>query len=258
MKAVRLHSTVVAPECRPFYFRRGTEAVLLVHGFTGCPKEMLPLGEYLQERGYSVLGVRLKGHGISEKAMARSRWQQWVASARAGLLKLQANYSTIHLCGLSMGGSICLYLASEHNVASVTTLAAPVVIRDKRLILLPFARKMLSFVPVMGQSDLVNKDAEKELWHYTRVPVRCIDSLMEFLKETRLRLHKVRSPLFVAHGDQDKSVNPKNAHIIYLEAGSTKKMKKIYHSGHGMTVDVAKEELFSDILAFIRNPEAFE
>ena len=49
----------------PFFLPgSGKSGVLLIHGFTGTPAEMVLLGEYLQQQGYSVLAVRLCGHAL--------------------------------------------------------------------------------------------------------------------------------------------------------------------------------------------------
>src|SRR5207247_2364206 len=57
---------------------------LLVHGFTGTPEEMRPLGEALAARGFPVYGVRLAGHGTDVAEPARTRWTDWFASVEAG------------------------------------------------------------------------------------------------------------------------------------------------------------------------------
>src|SRR5436309_331310 len=46
---------------------------LLVHGFTGTPEEMRPLGEALAARGFPVHAVRLAGHGTDVAELARTR-----------------------------------------------------------------------------------------------------------------------------------------------------------------------------------------
>jgi carboxylesterase len=43
----------------PFFFPGNDTGCLLIHGFTGAPTEMRPLGEFLAGKGYTVLGVRL-------------------------------------------------------------------------------------------------------------------------------------------------------------------------------------------------------
>lgn len=45
------------PSAEPFFFPGGRACCLLVHGFTGTPEEMLPLGEFLASAG--IPGVRL-------------------------------------------------------------------------------------------------------------------------------------------------------------------------------------------------------
>jgi carboxylesterase len=57
---------------------------LLTHGFTGAPKEMHPLGENFNRRGYTVYGIRLNGHATRPEDMIRSRWRDWLLSVEDG------------------------------------------------------------------------------------------------------------------------------------------------------------------------------
>ena len=43
----------------PFFLQGCKHGVILTHGFTGTPAEMLLLGRYLHAQGYTVLGIRL-------------------------------------------------------------------------------------------------------------------------------------------------------------------------------------------------------
>ena len=58
------------------------KAVLLLHGYTGTTAEMRPLGEYLHQRGYTVLCPRLPGHGTSVEDLHKTEASQWVAAAK--------------------------------------------------------------------------------------------------------------------------------------------------------------------------------
>src|SRR4030067_496189 len=51
----------------PFEFKMGNISVLLIHGYGGTSKEMLPLGRYLSERYISSHGILLAGHGSSPR-----------------------------------------------------------------------------------------------------------------------------------------------------------------------------------------------
>ena len=68
----------------PFFIPGGPVGCVLVHGFTGSPKEMRMLGEYLHQQGHSVFGVRLAGHATTMEDMIRSRRQDWLASVEDG------------------------------------------------------------------------------------------------------------------------------------------------------------------------------
>ena len=54
---------MITSGAEPFLLPGGSKGVLLIHGFTGSPSEMILLGNYLYRQGYTVLGVRLAGHG---------------------------------------------------------------------------------------------------------------------------------------------------------------------------------------------------
>src|SRR2546425_12707304 len=76
---------------------------LLVHGFTGTPEEMRPLGEALAARGFPVYAVRLAGHGTDVADLARTRWTDWFASVEAGVARLRASTERPPGAGMSLG-----------------------------------------------------------------------------------------------------------------------------------------------------------
>ncbi|MCE7861299.1 MAG: carboxylesterase, partial [Chloroflexi bacterium CFX2] len=53
----------------PFLLPGNRTGILLIHGFTGTPKEMRWMGDYLNEFGYSCLGIRLAGHATTPEDM---------------------------------------------------------------------------------------------------------------------------------------------------------------------------------------------
>ena len=66
-----LMKKLTIPTAEPFFFPgEKSTGVLLTHGFTGAPKEMRWMGEYLnREHGYPCLGVRLAGHATRPEDM---------------------------------------------------------------------------------------------------------------------------------------------------------------------------------------------
>src|SRR6185369_16571931 len=109
-----------------FESKKGSTGILLLHGLSGTPSEVEPLGNYLAERGISTLAPWLKGHGTSPRDLAATSWQDWAESAREALGSLRQRCSKIFVGGLSMGALQALHLSSHFPVAGVISMAAPV------------------------------------------------------------------------------------------------------------------------------------
>ena len=92
------------PQAQPFEMEKGDHGVLLIHGFTGSPSHMRLLGEALAERGYSVRGIRLPGHGTKPEDMKNVSWQDWLLSARMAAKEMRklVKKSTTVICMATM------------------------------------------------------------------------------------------------------------------------------------------------------------
>nr|HML45876.1 alpha/beta fold hydrolase [Clostridia bacterium] len=105
-----------SPNCQPFLLEGGSNAVLLIHGFTGSPGHMRPLGDALHRAGYTVQGMLLPGHGTTLSEMVQCNWRKWLDAATDALRALRERYRTVTLGGLSMGGLISLRVAELNPV----------------------------------------------------------------------------------------------------------------------------------------------
>ena len=143
--------TVIQPRAEPYFFPGNDTGCLLLHGFTGSPTETRWLGEFLAEQGYSVLGVRLSGHGTRPEDLIRMRWRDWLANAEDGWHLLRQSTTRIFVIGLSMGGVLTLSLAARYKAAGIVTMSTPYALDpDPRLrfaklisLVIPFQKKGL-------------------------------------------------------------------------------------------------------------------
>src|SRR5436853_6116137 len=53
----------------PFALGDGPDACLLLHGLTGAPSEVRPIGEALAKAGMRAVGPLLPGHGTTPRAL---------------------------------------------------------------------------------------------------------------------------------------------------------------------------------------------
>jgi alpha-beta hydrolase superfamily lysophospholipase len=90
--------------------------VLLVHGLSDSPYSLRTLGETLHGRGYTVIGLRVPGHGTCPRALADIAWEDWAAAVRVamrGLRQRVPNDLPCLMVGYSNGGALCVEYAAE-------------------------------------------------------------------------------------------------------------------------------------------------
>src|SRR4030042_6331366 len=102
----------VIETAEPFLSLGDETGILLVHGFTGTPKEMRSMGEFFADQGKTVLGIRLPGHATQPEDMRGKRWQDWVQAVEDGYHLLRCAGRQVFVMGLSMGGILTLGTAA--------------------------------------------------------------------------------------------------------------------------------------------------
>ncbi len=239
-------------DLNPFLFEGGEVGCLLVHGFSGSPPEMRPMGEFLAGKGLTVLGVRLAGHGTTPEDMARTTWRDWVASAEEGLQGLQGRCRKVFAIGLSMGGLIALHLAANYPLAGVIAMAAPAYIADWRFRFLPLAQYLVRWVTPEIEPDFTDPEAGKRIFSYRRLPTRCVVSLGQLLRLVRRELPQVRVPVLIMQGEKDRHIPWESARIIFESLGTEDKEIVWWpNSGHCITVDSEREAVWARAYRFI-------
>lgn len=233
-----------------FLYRGGSIGLLLIHGFTGSAAEMLPMGQYFKQRGMTVYAPLLAGHGTSPEDMIHTRWPDWKASAESGLKRLQTlGCADIFVAGLSMGGTLALDLACTHPITGVISMCAPIKLRDKRSWLAPLIQP---FMPYLRRMETKAPHIEDAIVPYERTPLACVTSLLQLIRKVRRQLSNMDAPAFIAQAMNDETVEPESATMIFDSLSSSHKELHWYeHSGHIITLDHDREQLFQDIAQFI-------
>lgn len=240
------------PGAEPFLIPGDHRGVLLVHGFTGAPAEMRLLGEHLGRKGYTVLGVRLPGHGTVVLDMEPTGWRHWFGAAIDGWHLLGNLCSEINVVGLSMGGLLALKLAAHYPVARVASLSAPIFLTDSRINLLPLYRLFRRFVPKKQREYGVDS---RYFTGYDQTPLSSLSSLMELIESIELDLPAVSCPALILQSRREHTVKPESAIYLHQKIGSAQKeLFWLEKSGHVVTVDIERETVFGKIDEFLTTP----
>jgi carboxylesterase len=253
----------IIPTAEPFFFQGDPfkPACLLIHGFTGTPKEMRWMGEYLNQQGYTCLGVRLAGHATDPEDMIHSRYTDWIASVEDGYHLLRCLTDNIYLVGLSMGGVLSLLLTPRLDVRGVVGMSTPYKLPDDpRLRHIEWISKIVAFMPKSDEepgASWFDREAWKDHISYPQNPVRSIGALNELLREMRAALPKVHVPVLLIHSKDDSYVLPGNMELIYNDLINISDKTKVYisGSGHVVTRDAARRQVFEVVVEFIQRME---
>ena len=241
----------------PFYYPGNSVGCLLIHGFSGSPSEMILLGERLAACGYTVLGIRLSGHGTTPEELSKTGWKQWTADVERGVKQLRECCTFVVAVGLSMGGLLALHLAESGLVDAVASLNAPIRLKDWRISHSKFYRSFLPYVGKGGEDVKVNRVTLSEMaarsespavriqderFSYDIVPSSALASLVSGIKAVRKRLNLIVCPTLLMQSMKDETVWPISAEIIKNGIGKVSaEVVQWQNSGHLLTMGQERE-----------------
>jgi carboxylesterase len=243
----------ILPGAESFLFPRGRTGCLLLHGFTAAPHEVVRLGAYLANHGYTALGPRLAGHGTSLDDLARTRWPDWLASAQDGLELLRGMCDRIVLMGMSMGGLLSVLLAADQPPAGLVLMSTPVTLLQSPL--RRWLKPLSLIVPRVkkGPPDWYDPSVNAERVAYPAYSTRAAAEVQSLITRVRATLPLVTVPTLVIHSRNDTFVLPANAELLLSWLGAKdKKLVMVEGSNHLITLDAARQQVFQAAQAFVR------
>ena len=204
----------VLPGAEPFSAPGGPHGALVLHGFTGCPQSMRGLAQAFAGAGFAVELPRLPGHGTSIEDMLETGWTDWSAHAETAYNDLAARCDKIVVAGLSMGGTLTVWLAERHPEIAGIVLVNPAIeppAESFREMLRGILDSGSPTMPAVG-NDIADPD-QTEL-AYDATPVPCLLSLCEADDEIAAALGTVECPVLLMNSPQDHVVPPSSSDIL--------------------------------------------
>jgi carboxylesterase len=256
-KQINSNDSLTVPGAEPSLLRGGSVACLLLHGFSANPEEMQFLADDLHGRGYTVLNVRLAGHGTHPRDLSRTRWSDWLLSVEDGLDLLQNISGQTVLIGQSMGGMIALAAAAQYPVAGVVALSTPYFGFSPVQVLIARLSGALGLIArkQVREHDELGQRREADYPAYARYPVRIIVELKGLNRAVHAALPKVKAPALVVQSHQDMGGRD-DLEKIYSALGSAVK-EKLWLDGfdHSVVRDEKRQVVFDAIGEFLKKIE---
>ncbi|NRA39528.1 MAG: alpha/beta hydrolase, partial [Planctomycetes bacterium] len=92
------------PEIGKPFFLPGTNSdlgIVLCHGYLAAPAEVRELAQHLNQQGYSVYAVRLRGHGTAPCNLGNISWDDWYTSYLRGVAVVSQLCERVVFAGFS-------------------------------------------------------------------------------------------------------------------------------------------------------------
>lgn len=239
------------------FFLQGTNgrAVLLIHGWSSTPFEMRSLGEYLHEKGYSVLAPLLSGHGTKPEDLEGLLWQDWREDVKDTYTQLRNTHDRIYVGGMSTGGSLALHVAKRFpDVAGLLLLGTPYTMRYEKVgfyltkILQTFRPYKKKFYPKIVGSER----GMSELIAYDRYPYASAYEALYAIKSANRQLAKVQIPCMIIQSRHDHLIARTSMRDLERALGSKRVVTRVIEKAyHNFIADKKHHYIFAEIFVFL-------
>lgn len=236
--------------------------VLLIHGFTGSPWDVRPLGEALAAAGFRVHAPRLPGHGMTPDDMTPVRAGDWRAAVEGHLSELSSRSGPVHLVGLSMGALLVASAAARRpaSVAGLVLLAPALRLRalDARVGtrcsptgLLPRLKPWI----FKHTTDIQDPEVRAQAPILRAYPTARLADLRQVQCWARRDLPRVRAPTLVMDAAQDLVVRSASAREVVSLLRRSVRVRSVHlaRGGHILPRDLESARVASETVAFLRS-----
>ena len=169
---------------------------LLIHGLSDSPYSLREIGLRLHREGYTVVWLRVPGHGTCPCALANVEWPDWTAAvevAARGLKQRLPENRPLVIAGYSNGGA----LAVNYTLAAMVDTTLPkieaILLFSPMIGINPLARLFRIYHTVALVSRTVkalwtNIDAEVDPFKYSSWPTNASIQAWDMTQEVERRL----------------------------------------------------------------------
>ncbi len=234
-----------------FHWESGEIGILFIHGLTTTTAEVRPLAKRFKEKGFTVSGILLPGHGTTPEDLNKTHRKYWIKESEKAYLKLKAKCSTVFIAASSAGCLIALHLASKYHEINGLLLYAPAM-----KLAISFIKTLLLIIasPFVFSAKKIYENRNGMPWQGYKVnPLKAGIQLLKLQSETQKCLHRIYQPILIIQASLDKTVDLKSGEMISKGVQSPVcESYWMYKSNHVVILDQEFEEVLEISLDFIK------
>ena len=198
------------------------EAVLVIHGSTGSPRDVAGLVESLHKNGLTVYAPLLPGHGVAGETLPDVKWRTCLREVVLRFGILRRTHRKVHVVGFSFGAALAVHLARKESVASLCLLAPALVPRVSLLARIGLALRLhrLPFLRARFGWDL---------------------EVFEAMSGARAHISRLRCAIYAAHCEDDPRIDPASLRMLQKKVRNRASRFRLFQTGGHMILDAHGE-----------------
>ena len=231
---------------------RDAPGVLVLHGFTGNPSSMRGLADAFAAGDYHVELPRLPGHGTTIDEMISTTWADWSGETEAAYTRLRQRSGRVVIAGLSMGGSLALWLALRQPDVLGLVLVNPATQPqpdEVRAMIGDMLADGVTIAPGIG-SDIADPDGVEIAYDGTPL-APLISFLDDGLMPMTDRYGELMMPLLLFTSHNDHVIEPRQSEHLAATYGGPVDHRWLERSHHVATQDYDKDDIVVAALEFV-------
>jgi len=251
----------IVPEAAPILYEGGGRAVLLLHGFTGSPREFGTLAAALHKGGFTVYAPLLPGHGTDPDDLRRTRADEWIAAAVGAFDGLSRRGMSVSVTGFSMGGTLAMYLAATREVEQLLLLAPFVrIYRPPGAWLSPEVKartvgRLARYYRKDRIGGINDSSALKDHFAYYNISLKALREALKNVGTVKKLMKDITAPTLILHSRGDETVDWRGSEAIIEGISSpSKRIVWFERSNHILTLDHDRDAVMDCCLAFLNEP----
>lgn len=236
---------------KPFFYKGGDKAVLLLHSFTSNTNDMKKLGRYLQKNNYSCYGLLYSGHGLTAEELLTYRPSDWWQDVLNSYQMLKdEGFEKIAVIGLSLGGVFALKVGQELEVNGVVTMSVPIH-REANFLQKRVFHYAKRYKQLEGKKEA---QINIEITHLQNMSINSLVEFQQLIDITMDKLSLITTPIRILYGELDEPLYKESAEVIFQSVATNRKTMKGYpNSKHLMTLGDDINDVNKDILTFLND-----
>jgi alpha-beta hydrolase superfamily lysophospholipase len=251
--------------------RSPSAVVAFVHGITEHSSRYADLAADLNQHGYAVYALDLRGHGRSEgdRVLVRT-FDEYLDDVLLFCERVAARNprKPVFVIGHSMGGAIVARLAIERQLkVRGVILSAPAVCVGGRVF--PVLRHLASVVSwiwptlrltrmgcsfISRDPNVVADFRNDPLVFHDCFPVRTGNEILRAAKRIQNGAKQLTLPLLILHGTGDVVTDPRGSRLLVSRASSASKTLQLYQGlYHDLFHEPERDQVIADLVGWIED-----